>query len=224
MPHLVEPFFARDGGEKTIQSYRKELQEAHRYLSERGAAALRSAAGPTASGRWGAEAKRVKVCLPETNRPVWIGEGINEHSLVEVINQCANMERLLDALHWAESESNLKKCVVERCHPTTSSVSGYEDDNDLVLLGKGLEARFEISDVASTKDGNNKEKKDLTRLGVLKEGWIQPRSVRPYARLFLVASTEFGELLTNSRRRLTDYNYERMNSVGDSAILEVRRG
>jgi hypothetical protein len=224
MVHFVEPFFAGDGDEKSILSYREELQEAHLYLSESGALALRSAAELAAEGGWGANAKRVKVHLPETGRPVLIGEGIREHSLVEVINQCANMERLLDTLQWAENEPGLEGCVVERCHPTTSSVSDDEGDNDLVLVKSGApEARFEISDVASKKDGNNKEKKDLARLGVLQKGTFEPRNGWHGTRLFLVVSQEFGERLTNSRRRLTHCNYERLYSVGDTIILEVKK-
>ncbi len=87
------------------------------------------------------------------------------------MNQCATMERLLDALQWAQSAgSGLAESLVERCHPTMSSSYADEEDHDLVLVGPdGTKAKFEVSDVSGTKDGNKKEKKDLISLGVLRE-------------------------------------------------------
>jgi hypothetical protein len=44
-------------------------------------------------------------------------------------------------------------------------------DHDLVLRdGAGRPRRFEVSDVASENDGNGKEKKNLTSLGILHSG------------------------------------------------------
>jgi hypothetical protein len=122
---------------------------------------------------WGVAVKRIRVDLPAEGRPKLIASTISSHSLIEAMNQCATMERLLDALAWAQTgESGLSNAQVQVCHPTTSSAKGSGVmDNDLVLVGSdGAMARFEVSDVASEEDGNQKERRDLMSLGVLQEG------------------------------------------------------
>jgi hypothetical protein len=78
-------------------------------------------------------------------------------------------------------------------------------DHDLVLCDQaGMTAIFEISDVASFKDGNRKEEKDLRSLGVLEEGKGEEKfRVRdwPSSRLFLVVSSEWKKRLPNKRRK-----------------------
>jgi hypothetical protein len=116
--------------------------------------------------------------------------------LVEVINQCATLERLLDALAWATSAGFTK---VRCCHPTTSSnKAGQEHDNDLIVSTDdgAVTARFEVSDVVGEKDGNRKERKDLVSLGVLLErkgSDCLNKCWRPTEneRIFLVVSKEF---------------------------------
>lgn len=99
-----------------------------------------------------------------------VGQGLTDHNLAEVVNQCANIERLLDALQWAEDEPSMQGYAVERCHPTTGSARGDAIDNDLVLVSTvddGTPARFEVSDVIGRRsDSNHKERRDLASLGV----------------------------------------------------------
>lgn len=112
--------------------------------------------------------KRVRIVLPSTDRPTLIGDDQTEHSLMEVINQCATIERLIDALRWAQT--HLPDYRLLRCHPSTSSykvIDGGIPDNDIVLVNpNGYFAQFEVSDVSGTKDSNRKENKDLRSLGV----------------------------------------------------------
>ncbi len=112
---------------------------------------------------------------------------------------------------------------LERCHPTTGSASGG-DNHDLVLAREDapeLKAKFEVSDVASGKDGN-KEKKDLASLGVLRKGSLQPAEGWPSGRLFLVVSKEFEGWLMRDRRNAPP-RYERVGLVGSTVVVEVKR-
>jgi hypothetical protein len=116
--------------------------------------------------------------------------------------------------------SGLSGYRIQLCHPTTSSdLDGDEDmDHDLVLSDPaGTTAIFEISDVASSKDGNRKEEKDLRSLGVLEEGKGEEKfRVRdwPSSRLFLVVSYEWKMRLRNNRRK-----WVQNRTVDDKRIL-----
>ena len=225
MAHLVGSFVAHGGRYKSLESCYGELREAQRYLSVNGAEAFRRAAALGDVERWGMDAKRIKVAFPAGPRPTLIGVGLADHNLGEVVNQCATMERLLDALSWARTEPSLNGYVVERCHPTTGSSSRDVDDHDLVLVREDAldrKAKFEVSDVVSGKDGNNKEKKDLASLGVLRRGSLQPADGWPAGRLFLVVSEEFCAWLTRRRRDLPPYTYERAGLEGSTVIVEVK--
>lgn len=144
----------------------------------------------------------MRVLLPDEGRPELVPRDQPDQSLIAVINQCATLERLLDVLEWAQSDPELAAFSVEHCHPTTSSTQSAGQkaigDNDLVLIGSdGHRARFEDSDVASNRDGNSKEQKDLIGLGVLAVGRGEARYAVewPRDRLFLVVSEEFAERL-----------------------------
>lgn len=173
------------------------LHDAHDYLARRGAGAARQAALLDDATAWGSRFKRVRVELPRDGRPLLMRTADGHHSLAEVVNQCATMERLLDALAWARTDaSGLNALHVARCHPTTGSAASDAEtpDNDLILAAPdGRAARFEVSDVASMSDGNRKEERDLRSLGVLREGKGAERfDLRwPDARVFLVVSSEF---------------------------------
>lgn len=217
----------------TLERCRSSVQEAHDYLARKGIEAVESAQDAAGTRYWGAEVKRVRVLLPNDEWPTLVSPASEEHNLVEVMNQCATMERLLDVLGWAAgASSGLDGYLVERCHPTTSSSYSDEDDHDLVLIGPdGTKAKFEISDVSGARDGNNKEKKDLISLGVLQEGSGQAMfpDEWPEGRLFLVVSEEFAEHLRRPGRawlkgehphcRYTDPAVQ-----GTTRIFEVERG
>ena len=194
MAHLVKPLHAIEAP-LSLSIVLDQLREAHRFLAFHGALALRQAAQPHDQfDYWGTDVKRTKVLLPSGARPELIDASIHEHSLTEVYNQCATMERLIDAMRWALEA--LPGYGVLRCHPTTSSqkaTSSDIPDNDMVLVGPGGEiARFEVSDIANrTADSNNKLKKELDSLGItdaITTGW-------PTGRLFVVVSSEFATLI-----------------------------
>jgi hypothetical protein len=174
--------------------------------------------------------KRIRILFPAGNRPALISDAHDEHALIEVINQCATIERLIDALQWAQQ--HLPAYQVVRCHPTTSSQKTTMDDipdHDIVLIHpEGQFALFEVSDVASTRDGNDKESKDLASLGVHPGKGIDDLPDQdPFKnRLFMVVSAEFGERF---RRRMKDYypeyqphfRYQEHDMPGDTCIFEV---
>jgi hypothetical protein len=209
------------------------VQEAHDYLARKGMEAVRRAFDVGVTRYWGTEVKCVRVLLPSDEWPELVSSDAEEHNLVEVMNQCATMERLLDALEWAQgAESMLNESLVERCHPTTSSSYSDEDDHDLVLVGPdGTKAKFEISDVSGAKDGNNKEKKDLISLGVLRQGKgkeVFPNEW-PKGRLFLVVSEEFASRLRKPGRAWLKgtpphCHYNELTAHGKTRIFEVGKG
>ncbi len=207
MPHLVDSITPAMYGEAnvlTLARCHELLREAHDYLARRGMDAVRRATIVESAASWGSALKRVRVELPRSDRPHLVRDANDQHSLAEVMNQCATMERLLDALVWVQSEaSGLSAFNVTACHPTTSSAGDdTTTDNDLILTAlDGRRARFEVSDVASSTDGNHKEERDLRNLGVLGDGsGTQRFNVQwPSARVFLVVSSEFAVKLQSRR-------------------------
>lgn len=214
-----------------LQECRPAVQEAHDYLVRKRMEAMRRAFDVGSTRYWGTEVKRVRVLLPKDEWPELVSPETEEHSLVEVMNQCATMERLLDVLEWAQGTgSGLSQSLVERCHPTTSSSYSDEDDHDLVLVKPdGTKAKFEISDVSGARDGNNKEKKDLISLGVLRGHGGRFPNEWPNGRLFLVVSEEFaGRLRKPSRAWLKGTpphcRYNELAALGTTRIFEVEKG
>lgn len=190
----------------TLERCHDLLAEAHRYLAERGQQALRRAAEVNHGPDWGRALKRVRVLLDNDDgkRPGIVHVDKEGHSFAEVVNRCATRERLIDALKWAQgAASGLAVYHVACCHPTTSSGrKGEGTSHDLVLRGPGGEAAwFEVSEVASTKDGNGKEEKDLRSLGLLPANTLS----WPKARVFLVVSREFAERLEKPRKDRPTY-------------------
>ena len=203
MPHLVAPISsARHGhdGRLSIAGCEELIRDAHDVLAARGIEAVnRAALGADLPG-WGGRFKRVRVELPPEDRPVLLRDANKTHSLVEIANQCATMERLLDGLRWAASDKVLSEWTVVTCHPTTSSGVG-EKEHDLELAGPdGAQAWFELSDVASPVDGNRKEERDLVSLGLLRRGQGDDRFLFdwPAARCFLIVASEFALKLQNA--------------------------
>ncbi len=180
------------------------------FLVEVGSETAKRAANVKADHEWGVRTKRTVVHLsPET--PLGIGQPDSKQSLTEVINQTANISRLLDALTWAMSDqSGLDQHRVVVCHPTTSS---GVDESDLVLGRSGFKsARFEVTDVVGNKDGNKKEVTDLKSLKFVSAKTKRenvPVSAPKY-RGFLVMSQELGDVICNRKSWW---------SWGDSAVV-----
>jgi hypothetical protein len=230
MPHLVAPLH----GPISIVACAAQIQAAHDYLAAQGAAALAQAAQPRDLASWGAAVKRVRVDLPAAGRPALIAPGMADHSLIEVITQCATLERLLDALAWAPTPAAaLGDAVVARCHPTTSHAKhAGAFDNDLILVvADAVVARFEVSDVASATDGNQKERRDLISLGVLPagRGVAQPGAPWTGARRFLVVAPEFARRLMRPTRAWLrgsppHCSYQLYDTGGAACVIEVLPG
>lgn len=210
----------------------QQLRAAHQFLVAAARATVPRLVD-LSSESWGGLVKREHVTLPSGKRPLLVNASTTKHSFAEVVNQCATLERLIDTLSWAEGYDALEDATVVRCNPTTSSAPRKKgalrdaDDHDLVLDGRdGTRWRFEISDVASENDGNGKEQKDLTSLGIL------PRELGgaahwPGGRSLLVVSSEFAERLRRPTRhglRLGLFHYWEVKDSGLTRIFEVRQG
>jgi hypothetical protein len=207
----------------------EDLKAAREFLAECGAAAIERAVGVDPSGAWGSMVKRVSAQLP-AERPRLVCADVATHSLIELINQCATLDRLIDAIEWSVSALPEfgRVCI---CHPTTSSSKQSDGaDNDLILMdARGRRCRFEVSDVASEKDGNRKEERDLMSLGVLLPGRGEERlKVQwPVDRLFLVVSTEFARGVMKRKPlwiRMNHVLYQKHDAGAETQVLEVLRG
>ena len=197
MGHLIEPIRS-----VTATECLSKVVQIRAYLMERGREAIRELAQVPQSEHWATDCKRVAIRVAEP-KPQGVGVSGEHHNLTEVLNQCANVERLIDALGWAlSSESGLAGfSSVVACHPTTSSA---KSENDLILKDSlGNKVCFEISDITSDRDSNGKELADLLSLGVLNKNPKDRCNVEwPRARLFLAVSQEFGYRL---RRRTPEW-------------------
>lgn len=216
MSHLVSPL-----RNVSLTDGLRALVQAHAFVAGQAALDLASQMdkAATATVTWGCDFKRIDIRFPpghESRRFTdstgrvhsLVEESVRCQKLIEVINQTATIERLVDCLRWAlTGPSGLSGYKIQLCHPTTSSDSDDDDgmDHDLVLSDPaGTTAIFEISDVASLKDGNRKEEKELRSLGVLEEGKGEEKfRVRdwPSSRLFLVVSHEWKTRLQKKSRK-----------------------
>ena len=253
MGHLVEPL-----QDMSIQDCRRALEQAHQFLArcvnKEWFSQFQSAMNN--SDCWGCQLKRIAINLPEGSEKrtfrdstgtehLLIGKEVENQKLAEIINQAANIERLIDALRWAQEDSSgLSNYRVYVCHPTTSSGRNDEakaaNDHDLVLIGPNGElAKFEVSDVASLRDGNRKEEKDLIRLGVLTAGEGEDKfkvSFWPSGRVFLVVSSDWIRRIADRKRRWVQkrthegvmipphIEFERKKIKSPTGIFEIKKG
>jgi hypothetical protein len=236
MSYLIRSITAAHDGAVTPAACLDLVHEAHSFLVACASRAIAEAQQHGATVAWGTTLKRTRVQIPVANRPTIVTPRDPYHNLVEVINQCAAIERLLDALRWAATaESALDDWQVLACHPTTSSAQ--EDgkradiDNDLVLQGPNdTLARFEVSDIASDQDTNRKEEKDLRSLGALTRdsGTVRYQSDWGNQRLFLVVSKEFSGRLLRPKHGIASlgprpFSYVPVSKTAGTTILELQR-
>ena len=238
MAHLVFPIDIQIPVSEALP----KIRAAHTYLVKHGVRALAAHATENLA-YWGTHVKRIHVHFPKGDRPELIDPDIESHNLTEVYNQCATMERLIDGLQWAQIA--LPDYEVLLCHPTTSSVqesksktpdhgmSSLEDgkpqipDHDLVLINaRDQLACFEVSDVVNKLvDSNRKEKKDLTSLGVLPRADAPVAHQWPKARVFLIVSKEFADILkkrgTGFSKQKPSYFYQPCFKNEQTSIFEV---
>lgn len=218
MAHLIQPLLQPC----PLQDAWQELTRAHHVLVAAARQAATTMAAVEASD-WGVAAKRVRVTWTVSPPSLLCESG--DQPLTEVINQCATVEGLLDAMAWVLSLA--PAAVLLLCHPTTSSRPKDSADNDLVVEVAGERWCFEVSDVVSGgADGNQKELKDLCSLGlIVREGDLW-RLSEPFLqrRHFLVVSPEFATRLCRPSRHLLktgQLRYSRLNAPGEAVLLEV---
>ena len=220
MGHLIRPLL----GPCSLHQAQQQLIEAHEQLVACGRAAVEELKTVTPV-KWGSAAKRVRAILPR-QRSTLLNEANSDQSLTELINQCATVERLLDAINWVLHTAADATLVL--CHPTTSSGLSTQQDHDLVIQHQGEHWCFEISDVATSGgDGNQKEMKELLSLGVLSS--IRPAKLNPEqrpGRSFLVVSTEFAQRLLKPTRHFLktgELRYRAFSAGPATQVLEVLR-
>jgi hypothetical protein len=218
MAHLIAPL----KGPCALQVAYQDLIHAHDVLVASARQAAQSLAGLDSIG-WGAAAKRHRVAWRHTNASL-LSAVVNQ-PLIEVINQCATVERLLDAMGWVLSVAPSAELVT--AHPTTSRGAADSIDNDLVVRVGGEPWCFEVSDVVNgAVDGNGKELKDLYGLGlIVRDGakWQLAEPLPPGSQ-FLTVSPEFATRLCRPNRHLlkTDkLRYTRIDTPGNTALIEV---
>ena len=90
MSHLVRALPKAGDGPLTIIECWRLVQEAHDYLACRGALAIEQARAAEGCRYWGSSVKRIRVALPDADRPALIAPSMYDHNLVEVLNQCAH--------------------------------------------------------------------------------------------------------------------------------------
>lgn len=232
MAYMIQPYVT---GKRPLADYQRELRARHTAWATAAVSALTNAAAYGTDG-WGSATKRLQVS-PDVKGP---GEA-DAQPLGEVINQCATVERLLDAMTWIDQQAGTDRAMVLLCHPTASSAKADPKgattqpvelpDHDLVIDLNGQQWRFEVSDVANgERDGNGKEAKDLASLGCA----IDSGFPNDGARRFLVVSQEFGSLLArkHAKRRTRSgsgrngkappgWQY-RLNGCNRTYIVEIR--
>jgi hypothetical protein len=232
MASIVRPILS----EQTVKSTITELQEAHDYLADCGAQTMQTIAGFAESRSWGQAVKREKVQLSDVNRPKLCRDAPSEHSVTEVYNQCATMERLIDTLRWLDlSGGDWAGSTVIVCHPTNTSGSGENTELDFDLAVRSPSGEigcFEVSDVASKADGNFKEGTDLAKFKVVEKldrGKFRLTGVNPTAlpgRCFLVVSEEFSNRMRRPRHPwliIADptFHYVEVKEQGSTRIFEI---
>lgn len=208
------------------------LSEAQKFLAQAAIVGLRRSSESEISS-WGSFMKRLYIAIPIEQRPYLIPGKIQSHNLIEVVNQCATIERLVDAMHWfSEDGSGFEDCTVVSCNPTTSSAKKSENglrDHDLILKdSNGDLYYFEVSDVVGHKDGNKKEIKDLISLGALAGTVNSPKPAVewPRGRLFLICSSTFSARICDPRRTvgvLSNIGYSSHAASKSTSIVEVTK-
>ena len=136
----------------------------------------------------------------------WVG--VTSQPFNELVNQLATVERLVDALKWAES---VGFSVVLACHPTTSS-----GDHDLVVRRPDQTLGvFEVSDVAGPRGNeNNKMANDLKALASCNCEFCRSGAVK-----YLVTSSVSGQWLQKQVRRA-----ERIHALELASLHQVSGG
>jgi hypothetical protein len=155
MPHLLQPLTQQ----QALRSYQQDLRSAHDALAVRVHAAAQAVPQPVVGASyWAVQLKLTPVQVAGAH-PMVLVPG---QPFAELVNQLATIERLLDAIDWAERQGMTH---VDECHPTTSRGPAGRCSHDLVVTAQGSKMVFEVSDVAGNNgNGNSKITNDLATL------------------------------------------------------------
>jgi hypothetical protein len=213
MQYLIEPI-----KNESIQQTIKLLSEAHEYLVKYANAFFGKTNHITTE--WGQKMKRLVVDLPSEDKPKIVSKEKESEKLIEIINIVASCERMIDGLRWFATNDRYKTLNVSMCHPSTSDE--YKG-NDLELSSpdKKIIVCCEVCDVVSHKPAqNNKERKSLGKLGILKSF---PKDEKER---FICTSLEWKNGLINERRQWSHLCYRyvshEVGSGSSTCLLEVR--
>lgn len=235
MPHLVEPIRPESDEEISIKDCLTWVTESRDFLVGRGRESLVKASRLAADSQWGALVKREIVDISGNRVPRLIGKKLKTQTITEVINQTANMARLIDLLSWiVEERPDLSMGTVKACHPTTSSgpLHGTRENDLSLTMSNGAEAHFEISDVSGDIDGNNKEFKSLVSLRCLPKGITKEKALSgsplpwPNGKMFIAISVELADVICQKKRwwrspPINRLQYQGPFISGDTRIFEV---
>jgi len=188
MAHIIETI-----ENQPFQSALAHLKAAHAFIADRVIQSQKTLS--LEKDCWGMAAKRMIVDLSDGPQIV----GKKQEKFVEIINILATTERTIDAIKWLSDKYPYLR--VRECHASTSD---REEGNDIVLIDSNgnVEVRCEVCDVVSRKPNqNNKEKKDLKKLGCYSH--VPADGVRRY----IATSKEFALTLTSTKRKWAKKHY-----------------
>jgi hypothetical protein len=213
MPHLVDSFgiFRSEHPDLSaiadIDAALRELNMALLFLARLVSVTLADAAKIMPTFGWGTAVRRKGLFLPDglDSRPLLLQSTKPDHNVMEVVNSCATVERLLDALDWAK-KNGCANWSIERCHPTTGTL--------VLKSGDGKAARFEMSDISGRSVRRN-----LRSLGVLGGDDLFLVAAAPS----IVEENDRGHYLNVLlRSRRPDRRVQPFNA-GTSVVLKVNR-
>jgi hypothetical protein len=141
--------------------------------------------------------------------------------LIEIISQCATVERLLDVLRWARQNVEFRSTEIVVCNPTTGS--GCTSDKleiptelkklDLVLKIADKYAFFEVSD----NIGAARAKKEATEI----ESLLKARRLEAYkcSDCYRVMSKEAATYAKRSGRAQAAFTYRAVPTPGQETVV-----
>jgi hypothetical protein len=202
MPHLIAAIH-----DVAIEECIATLDKAHRHLRDAAQSFLKTAEG-IAPQYWGSDIKRLRVPLPKP-RPDLLEQ--DSHNFIEVVNQLAGMERLLDGLRWFAEDHPAARVL--SCHPSTSSARG---ENDVVVKSAEELFRVEVFDIVGDKIINNKLNKSLASFG-FGSAWVP-------GRLMLFVSASVSARLLPRVPSSIGYHFSPMHLGTRTHVFEVVHG
>jgi hypothetical protein len=163
MAYLVHPFRDRDLHEAFAQ-----LEDANSILKTSIVEFSKTVRIPD-SRQWACDVKRLRVPISGADSRTLLT--VHEYDYGEIINQCATLERLMDAMQWAVDHLPDHRHIVS-CDPTQSR----KGEADLIIKNSNSIAMFEISDKVGADAFRRKVRTQTNNLG---EGQAKLRTHYP---------------------------------------------